>query len=223
MLNPSSKLKGEKDMMKYEKARELKSKIGKIRDDYVVDFKSKEMRVRQRSVALYFIDKLALRAGNEKDEDQADTWNTSHYTLRKTEFCVEFDFLGKDSIRYHNIVPVEKRVFKNLQLFMENKKGEDDLFDRLNTTILNEYLNSLMKGLTAKVFRTYNASLPYKNNSRNSQNPMIMELLYANTLVWIPTKLDRPLFEDERCVNKSENDVDIRKMGVSLHSPRLLR
>ena len=38
-----------------------------------LDFKSKEMRVRQRSVALYFIDKLALRAGNEKDEDQADT------------------------------------------------------------------------------------------------------------------------------------------------------
>ena len=31
------------------------------------------MRVRQRAVALYFIDKLALRAGNEKDEDQADT------------------------------------------------------------------------------------------------------------------------------------------------------
>ena len=31
------------------------------------------MKVRQRAVALYFIDKLALRAGNEKDEDQADT------------------------------------------------------------------------------------------------------------------------------------------------------
>ncbi len=73
MLNPSSKLKGEKDMAKYEKARELKVRIGKIRDDYTVDFKSKEMRVRQRAVALYFIDKLALRAGNEKDEDQADT------------------------------------------------------------------------------------------------------------------------------------------------------
>ena len=29
--------------------------------------------MRQRAVALYFIDKLALRAGNEKDEDQADT------------------------------------------------------------------------------------------------------------------------------------------------------
>ena len=31
------------------------------------------MMVRQRAVALYFIDKLALRAGNEKDEDEADT------------------------------------------------------------------------------------------------------------------------------------------------------
>jgi DNA topoisomerase-1 len=29
------------------------------------------MRVRQRAVALYFIDKLALRAGNEKDTDEA--------------------------------------------------------------------------------------------------------------------------------------------------------
>jgi DNA topoisomerase-1 len=34
MLNPSSCLKGEKDMEKYEKARRLKSKIAKIRDDY---------------------------------------------------------------------------------------------------------------------------------------------------------------------------------------------
>ena len=73
MLNPSSKLKGEKDMMKYEKARQLKSSIGKIRENYSADLKSKEMRIRQRAVALYFIDKLALRAGNEKDEDSADT------------------------------------------------------------------------------------------------------------------------------------------------------
>jgi DNA topoisomerase-1 len=72
---------------------------------------------------------------------------------------VEFDFLGKDSIRYNNAVAVEKRVYKNVQLFMDNKKDGDDLFDRLNTSILNEYLNGLMPGLTAKVFRTYNASI----------------------------------------------------------------
>jgi len=167
MLNPSSKLKGEKDMMKYEKARQLKEHIHKIREDYEADFKSKEMRVRQRSVALYFIDRLALRAGNEKDEDQADTvgccsLRVEHVDLYEEkdgkEYVVEFDFLGKDSIRYFNSVPVEKRVFKNVKMFKENKKDDDDLFDRLNTSTLNQYLNSLLDGLTAKVFRTYNAS-----------------------------------------------------------------
>ena len=47
------------------------------------------------------------------------------------EFVVEFDFLGKDSIRYYNRVPVDKQVFKNLRLFVKDKQPADDLFDRL--------------------------------------------------------------------------------------------
>ncbi|KHJ95444.1 Eukaryotic DNA topoisomerase I, DNA binding protein [Oesophagostomum dentatum] len=169
MLNPSSKMKGEKDYEKYETARRLKTRIDDIRAVYQADWKSKEMRVRQRAVALYFIDKLALRAGNEKDVDEAaDTvgccsLRCEHIKLYEKlddkEYVVEFDFLGKDSIRYFNQVPVEKRVFKNLQLFMDNKEPGDDLFDRLDTTSLNEHLRSLMDGLTVKVFRTYNASI----------------------------------------------------------------
>ncbi|XP_054715784.1 DNA topoisomerase I, mitochondrial-like [Uloborus diversus] len=167
MLNPSSKLKGEKDWQKYETARKLKAHADRIRAEYTRDFKSKEMRVRQRAVALYFIDKLALRAGNEKDEETADTvgccsLRVEHITLDDEkdgqEYVVSFDFLGKDSIRYENSVAVEKKAYKNLKLFMENKQPGDDLFDRLNTGILNKYLNDLMEGLTAKVFRTYNAS-----------------------------------------------------------------
>lgn len=57
-----------------------------------------------------------------------------------------FDFLGKDSIRYYNEVSVEKRVFKNLQLFKENKKEGDKLFNRINTSILNDHLKELMDG-----------------------------------------------------------------------------
>ncbi|GFN92237.1 DNA topoisomerase 1 [Plakobranchus ocellatus] len=168
MLNAASKLKGEKDMKKYETARALHKCVDKIRATYQEDWKSKVMLVRQRAVALYFIDKLALRAGNEKEEGEtADTvgccsLRVEHLKLREEKggknYVVEFDFLGKDSIRYQNSIPVEKRVFKNLQLFMENKQPEDDLFDRLNTSILNKYLQELMEGLTAKVFRTYNAS-----------------------------------------------------------------
>ncbi|XP_022193631.2 DNA topoisomerase I, mitochondrial isoform X2 [Nilaparvata lugens] len=184
MLNPSSKLKGEKDWQKYETARKLAKSIDKIRADYIEDWKSKEMRIRQRAVAMYFIDKLALRAGNEKDEDQADTvgccsLRVEHIKLlpecNGKEYVVVFDFLGKDSIRYYNEVPVEKRVFKNLQLFMENKKEGDDLFDRLNTMILNKHLNELMDGLSAKVFRTYNASWTLQNQLRELTDPNASE------------------------------------------------
>lgn len=58
MLNPSSKLKGEKDWQKYETARKLAKSIDKIREDYIADWKSKEMKIRQRAVAMYFIDKV---------------------------------------------------------------------------------------------------------------------------------------------------------------------
>ncbi|XP_064410620.1 DNA topoisomerase 1-like [Latimeria chalumnae] len=181
MLNPSSKLKGEKDWQKYEMARRLKDVVAQIRSEYRHDWKSREMKNRQRAVALYFIDKLALRAGNEKEEGEtADTVGCCslrvehiklHSKLDGQENVVEFDFLGKDSIRYYNRVPVEKAVFKNLHLFMENKDPNDDLFDRLSTTTLNKHLQDLMDGLTAKVFRTYNASITLQQQLKELTDP----------------------------------------------------
>lgn len=51
-------LQGEKDWQKYETARRLKKCVDRIRNQYREDWKSKEMRIRQRAVALYFIDKV---------------------------------------------------------------------------------------------------------------------------------------------------------------------
>jgi DNA topoisomerase-1 len=169
MLNPTSRLKGEKDLAKYEMARRLKDFIDEIRRKYEEDLTNREMWIRQRAVAVYFIDKLALRAGNEKDSDEtADTVGCCslrvehiklHAELDGKSDIVEFDFLGKDSIRYYNRVQVIHQVFKNLGLFMKGKSTGDDLFDRLTTSLLNKHLSELMEGLTAKVFRTYNASM----------------------------------------------------------------
>ncbi|KAM0196631.1 hypothetical protein ACHAPQ_006478 [Fusarium lateritium] len=164
MLGADSDIKGQSDFKKFEKARELKKHIDKIRRDYTKDLKSEVMADRQRATAMYFIDKLALRAGNEKDtENEADTVGCcslkyEHITLEPPN-KVTFDFLGKDSIPYRETAIVEPQVFKNLKLFKKAPKSAgDDLFDRLNTSQLNKHLNSYMKGLTAKVFRTYNAS-----------------------------------------------------------------
>ncbi|XP_045472291.1 DNA topoisomerase I, mitochondrial isoform X2 [Harmonia axyridis] len=230
MLNPSSKLKGEKDMQKYETARRLYSCIDKIRKEYKEDWKSKEMRVRQRAVALYFIDKLALRAGNEKDEDQADTVGCcslrfEHIELHEKkddkEYVVVFDFLGKDSIRYYNEVPVEKRVFKNLQLFMENKNPGDDLFDRLNTSILNKHLNELMEGLTAKVFRTYNASytlqqqLDLLTNEDDTVAEKILSYNRANRAVAILCNHQRSVPKGhQKSMEKLKEKIDAKRDAI---------
>lgn len=53
-------LQGEKDWQKYETARRLKKCVDRIRNQYREDWKSKEMRIRQRAVALYFIDKVSF-------------------------------------------------------------------------------------------------------------------------------------------------------------------
>lgn len=163
MLAATSSLKGMSDYKKFEKARELKKHIGKIRKDYEKELRDKLMEVRQRATAMYLIDRFALRAGNEKGEEEADTVGCcslryEHVTLELPN-KVTFDFLGKDSIRYVNTVAVEAQVFKNLKIFKKAPKGEGDkLFDRLTTTDLNKHLQSYMPGLSAKVFRTYNAS-----------------------------------------------------------------
>ncbi|KAJ8778061.1 hypothetical protein J1605_013921 [Eschrichtius robustus] len=58
------------------------------------------------------------------------------------------------------------QVYENLQLFVENKGPGAELFDRLTTASLNKHLQDLMDGLTAKVFRTCNASLTLQGQLR---------------------------------------------------------
>ncbi|KAK7725962.1 DNA topoisomerase 1 [Botryosphaeria dothidea] len=163
MLAANSDIKGQSDFKKFEKARELKKHIDRIRKDYTRDLKSEVMADRQRATAVYLIDKFALRAGNEKGEDEADTVGCcslkyENVTLKPPNKVV-FDFLGKDSIRFYDEVEVDPQVFKNLKIFKKApKKDGDEIFDRLTTSGLNKYLSNYMQGLTAKVFRTYNAS-----------------------------------------------------------------
>ncbi|GKV38720.1 hypothetical protein SLEP1_g46602 [Rubroshorea leprosula] len=162
-LAASSSLKGQSDKEKYEKARMLKDYIVNIRAAYTKDFTNKDTTKRQIAVATYLIDKLALRAGNEKDDDEADTVGCCTLKVGNVE-CIppnklKFDFLGKDSIQYVNTVDVELPVYKAIGQFQTRKKPNEDLFDLLDTSKLNAHLKELMPGLTAKVFRTYNASI----------------------------------------------------------------
>lgn len=139
-LAAKSSIKGQSDHKKFEKARELKKHIDHIRKEYTRDLSAELMADRQRATAVYLIDRLALRAGNEKDaETEAETVGCcslkyEHITLKPPNIVI-FDFLGKDSIRYYDEVAVEDKVFKNLKLFKKPPKQEgDDIFDRLTVS-----------------------------------------------------------------------------------------
>jgi DNA topoisomerase I len=140
MLAAKSSIKGQSDYKKFEKARELKKHIDRIRKDYTKDLKAELMADRQRATAVYLIDKFALRAGNEKDtENEAETVGCcslkyEHVTLKPPQTVI-FDFLGKDSIRFYEEFVVNEQVFKNLKIFKKAPKKEgDDIFDRLNVS-----------------------------------------------------------------------------------------
>jgi DNA topoisomerase-1 len=51
-----------------------------------------------------------------------------------------------------------KMVYENLKGFCKKKKDSEQVFGDINPTSLNQHLKQFMDGLSAKVFRTYNAS-----------------------------------------------------------------
>lgn len=217
----NSSLKGISDYKKFEKARELKQHIEKIRKDYKEKLHSKVTFERQIAVATYLIDVFALRAGGEKGDDEADTVGCcslryEHITLTPPN-NVTFDFLGKDSIRFYQEVKVDKQVFKSLKLFKKApKKSGDQLFDRLDPSILNKHLQNYMAGLTAKVFRTYNASKTMQDQLDNMniklEQPIqekILQYNAANREVAILCNHQKSIGKNhESSVQKANNKIE---------------
>jgi len=155
--------KSKSDEHKFDLARQLKKKINKIREEYNNQLFDTNNKNKQLATALYFIDNLALRVGGHKDTTEAaDTVGITslrieHVTLLEDN-NIKLDFLGKDSIRYCKKIKVDDQVYINLTNFITNKNKKDDLFDLINANMINEYLNNFMNNLTAKVWRTFNAS-----------------------------------------------------------------
>ena len=163
-LADTAGIKQDRDRAKYDKAKKLASEIDKIKDKIVKDMQNKDAGVRRISTACYLIYRTAMRVGDEKDPEEADTVGAT--TLRKEHIklngdSIEFDFLGKDSVRWQETVPAighDKQLHDNLKELVSKKKDTDEIFDEITSRHVNVYYSSVVKGLTAKVFRTFLAS-----------------------------------------------------------------
>jgi DNA topoisomerase-1 len=145
--------------------------------------KAKDLNQRKIATVCYLILKLAMRVGDEKDKDEADTVGASTLRVEHIKFpekdgkkYIEFNFLGKDSVPWQKAIeinsPDTKALFDNLGIFMKNKRNESDqIFDNINSAKVNSFLRKIdpanVPGLTAKVFRTYLATKIVKEALKN--------------------------------------------------------
>lgn len=236
-LADTAGLKQDRDKEKYEKAVKLAKEIEKIKDGIVKDMKNKDPRISKIATACYLIYRTAMRVGDEKDPDEADTVGAT--TLRKehiniTPNTIEFDFLGKDSVRWQESVPAEghdKQFHENLKKIIQNKKPKDEIFDGITSRHVNAYYSSIVKGLTAKVFRTYLATNVVKNYLKehdNLEGKTANEKLYhakmanleaaimCNHKRTIPKTFEQALEKKKETLKKIEKDNPWKKTEETL-------
>jgi len=182
-LHDSASLRQDNDKAKYDRAKVLEKYIGKVRTEIIARMlRKKDYRERKIATVCYLIFKLAMRVGDEKDPDEADTVGATTLRVEHIKFpkkenmlSIEFNFLGKDSVPWQKILEVNsedtKGLYDNLIYFTKGKNQKDQIFEDVNSSKVNAFLRLIdsknMPNLTAKVFRTYVATQVVKESLRN--------------------------------------------------------
>ena len=177
-LHDSAVLRQSNDKEKYDKAKKLEKYIGKVQKQIIrIMLNSNNINQKKVATVCYLIFKLAMRVGDEKDPDEADTVGASTLRVEHIKFpekngkqLIEFNFLGKDSVPWQKTLEVNSQdtrgLYNNLKLFMNGKEHNSPIFDRITSSKVNIFLRSIdpknVPGLTAKVFRTYIATKTVK-------------------------------------------------------------
>ena len=183
-LHDSSTLRQNNDREKYDKADRLGNHINKIQTEIIKRMiTSRDLGHRKLATVCYLISKLAMRVGDEKDPEEADTVGASTLRVEHIRFpeadgqqFIEFNFLGKDSVPWQKTLEVKSRdmqgLYDNLKLFMNGKQKGDQIFDGITSNKVNSFLRTAdsksVPGLTAKVFRTYITTTTVREALANS-------------------------------------------------------
>ncbi|MFL6359295.1 MAG: DNA topoisomerase I [Nitrososphaeraceae archaeon] len=173
-LHDSSVLRQNNDKEKYDKAAKLGRHIDKVQKGIINRMlRTRDANQRKIATVCYLIFKLAMRVGDEKDPEEADTVGASTLRVEHIKFpnkngkqFIEFNFLGKDSVPWQKTLEVNSEdtrgLYNNLRLFMNGKESGSHIFDGITSGKVNAFLRSIdpknVPGLTAKVFRTYIAT-----------------------------------------------------------------
>jgi DNA topoisomerase-1 len=155
-FSDSAFLKQKAEEEKFRKAEKLSREIPKIEAHIMKNLEAEDLDRRKLATVSWLILEVNMRVGDEKDPGEADT--VGAITLRPEHIKVEgntldFDFLGKDCVRWTKKVEAPFIVIKNIDRF--SKECREYLFEGTDSRKVSRFLSEKMEGLTAKVFRTW--------------------------------------------------------------------
>ncbi len=232
-FSDSAFLKQKMEQEKFKKAEKLNKQIPKIEEHIMKNLDAEELERRKIATICWLILKVNIRVGDEKDPGEADT--VGAITLRPEHIKVEgntlnFDFLGKDCVRWVKQVEAPSAVIRNIQEF--SKGCKEYLFEGINSRKVSRFLSQKMEGLTAKVFRTWRCTQTVKNSLDNcktkKEDPEYVKqfcakianleaAIIANHKRKIPTNFDERLAKKETRVKELEAKLmEKKKEGKKL-------
>lgn len=191
----TSKVKQDADQHKYEKAQQL-AKDWPIMEKYIEDGVNAN---KQEAVVSWLILRTGIRIGTEKlDKFENGTVGASQLLVKNIKVgngTLELDFLGKDTVRYHNTVEIPANVEKALKTFVANKKPNDRVFDKASAGTVNKFLSDCLPYVTGKLFRTtYGTKLLaeelQKADVKKGMPEWKIRSIYDNACLVVSTKLN---------------------------------
>jgi DNA topoisomerase-1 len=141
---------------KFQKASKLGDRVEEIEEHIMKNLDSENEERSKIATVCWLIFNLNMRVGDEKDPGEADT--VGAITLRPEHIKIEgdvlhFDFLGKDAVRWTKDIKAPSSVLDNIKKYSSSCR--EYLFEGIDSGKVAKFFSEKMKGLTAKVFRTW--------------------------------------------------------------------
>ncbi len=220
------------DMEKFEKAKKLQQFIDKTRALYHKHMISGDSYLNQHAVAVYLLDELAIRPGDDKDEDASnDTQGLTSLTSDNIKFnggnSITLAFIGKSGVPYQNTLVIDTQAYQILY-DLNNKNPGKTLLPTVTAPTLNQYLGRyFLKDLTSKVFRTWKASAIFqeeldKSDVKESDPPSVKLIAYSDANYKAALRLNhKKMGDNEQTIAKIKNSIAELDKKISSHQTEL--
>lgn len=164
-----SHMHAKRERRKFDEVYILKDYIWDIRKYYETSLKSGDNL--EVSCILYLIDHLGLRIGSSEVSgvDGASTLKVGCVQILDGKRVVRIRFRGKDSIEYDNQIMCDDYFVDAIRCISYGKAASDFLFPHTTSQDINNLLSRYHPSIKSKTFRTFNASMRFKEMINSSE------------------------------------------------------